>query len=170
MRSTTKKMPTIELISLNAGTIPQLPSYSSFAYIVEPDLVSHRGLFQHIFDRCKGYIVHLGNKEFENNKDGFWYAGRIMNWEEDAVVFLKETLSDLMDLIQRMIDSSPNNEILFSTDYQFGPQKPVDFGAVFIDEFYELHRLKKLRWNSIYKIQAEHSAVWHREDHAVPKQ
>lgn len=163
-------MPTIELISLNAETIPQLPSYSSFAYIVESDLVSHRGLFQQIFDRSKGYIVHIGNKEFENNKDSFWYAGEIMNWEEDAVVFLKETFRDLKDLIQRMIDSSPNNEILFSTDYQFGPEKPMDFGAVSIEEFYEFHRLKKLRWNSIYKIQAEHSAVGDREDHATPKQ
>lgn len=151
-------MPTIEIISINANAIPELPLYGSFAYILERELISHRGLFQKIFDKLEGYIVHLGNKEFEHDKDGPWFAGMIMDWTDDEgnpIIFLDNTLEDLKDLMKRMIESSPSNEILFSTDYQFGPDEPKDCGTISFSEFFELHSSRLLRWNATYIIKAE---------------
>lgn len=68
---------------------------------------------------------------------------------------MEETLKDLKDLINRIIDSSPCNEILFSTDYQFGPDESEDYGTISLADFFGLHSLGKLRWNTIYTIKAE---------------
>ena len=57
----------------------------------------------------------------------------IMSWNDendDTIVFKEETIKDLKDLIQRMIDSSPSNSILFSTDYQFGPKYPEEYLSI----------------------------------------
>lgn len=60
-------MPTIEIVSLECPTIPELPLFSNFAFIAETNLRSHRGLFQPALDSSKGVIIHLGNKKFEED-------------------------------------------------------------------------------------------------------
>ena len=95
--------------------MPELPKYPSFAYIAETDLVTHRSLFQGVFDSLSGVIVHLANKSFEGEEDGGWFAGMIMEWtEDDALVFLPETRRDITDLMQRLIAASPEADHVFN--------------------------------------------------------
>ena len=148
-------MPTIELISIGCPKVPELPKYPSFAYIADTELVTHRSLFQNIFDSLTGVIVHLANKSFEGEEDGGWFAGMIMDWEDDdALVFLPETRLDVSDLMQRLIAASPERRITFSTDYQFGGERQ-EGGEITFSEFFRLHDERALRYNRFWYVRPD---------------
>ena len=95
-------MPTIEIVSIDCSAIPDLPCYRSFAYRAETQLVSHRALFQPIFDKLNGIIVHLENKEMEG-EHGMWFAGGIMDWmqnSEDEERELTATAKSIVRVVQ----------------------------------------------------------------------
>lgn len=145
-------MPTIELISVECLKVPKLPEYSSFAYKADTKLVSHRGLFQSVFDSLTGTIVHLANKSLKHKRDGFWFAGEIMDWSyDDSLMFLPNTRRDIEDLMRRLIDASPARRITFSTDYQFGGRKKK-CDEVTVSDFFQLHDKKVLRYNKLWHI------------------
>ncbi|MGI8965206.1 MAG: hypothetical protein ACR2H1_03850 [Limisphaerales bacterium] len=147
-------MPTIELISIGCSRIPDLPRYDSFAYIAEKNLVSHRDLFQSVFDSLTGVIVHLADKKFESEPEGCWFADMIMEWKEDnALRFLPDTLPDVRDLMQHLLKASPENRITFSSDYQFG-DKRREHGEIHFAKFFDLHTHDRLRYNHLYFIRA----------------
>jgi len=150
-------MPTIEIVSVGSKEVPDLPCYDGFAYIAEGGVVSHRGLFQKELDKNDGIIVHLANKEFEGEEDEGWFAGGIMNWDDDSgfdpVVFEKHRFPDVIDLLERLIVESPCSEVIFLTDYQFGPEKSeVAENSISMPEFVDLHTQRKLRYNKLYRI------------------
>ena len=148
-------MPTIELVSIDCPIVPELPKYSSFTYIVESVLESHRGLFQSVFDSLSGVIVHLGNKELEERDNGFWFAGMLMDWQDDeALVFLPDSRQEVADLMQKLIVLSPQQRITFSTDYQFGSLRQ-ECGEVTLSQFLKLHDQKKLRYNSLWYVYSD---------------
>lgn len=149
-------MPTIELISIGCKRVPNLPRYDSFAYIAETKLVSHRGLFQQVFDSLTGVILHLANKDFENEPDGGWFAGQVMDWKDDsnALVFLPDSLLDVRDLMKRLLKDSPENRIVFSSDYQFGGKRR-EHGEIIFEKFFDLHARRRLRYNSLYFIRSD---------------
>lgn len=134
--------------------MPDLPKYSSFAYIAETKLVSHRSLFQNVFDSLTGVIVHLANKSLEGDKDGGWFAGMIMDWtDDDSLIFLPETRRDIAELMQRLIDASPEQQITFSTDYQFGGDRQ-ECGKLTLKEFFGLHDEHALRYNRLWHLKS----------------
>lgn len=96
-------MPTIELVAINCPEIPALPQYASFAYKVETQLVSHRALFQSVFDTMNGVIVHLANKDLEEEDAIGWFAGKIMDWtmtgedEERYLLSIAESIVQAVD-------------------------------------------------------------------------
>jgi hypothetical protein len=148
-------MPTIELISIRCPRVPDLPRYDSFAYIAETKLQSHRGLFQTVFDSLTGVIVHLANKDFESEPEGCWFAGKIMEWkDDDALMFLPDSLLDVRDLMKRLLKASPENRIVFSTDYQFGGKRR-EHEEISFSKFFDLHTHRRLRYNSLYFIRAD---------------
>jgi hypothetical protein len=148
-------MPTVELISIGCPKVPELPKYSSFAYIAETELVTHRSLFQNVFDSLTGVIVHLANKEFEGEEDGGWFAGMIMDWDDsDALVFLPDSRRDVADLMQRLIAVSPERRITFSTDYQFGGDRQ-ECGEITFSEFFRLHDEHALRYNRFWYVRPD---------------
>ena len=148
-------MPTIELISIGCTKVPKLSRYPSFAYIAETKLVTHRSLFQNVFDSLTGVIVHLANKSFEGKKDGCWFAGMIMDWDDGkALVFLPETRRDVADLMQRLIRASPERRITFSTDYQCGGRRR-ECGELTLSEFFRLHDKHKLRYNRFWYVRPD---------------
>ena len=152
-------MPTIELISIGCPRIPDLPQYDSFAYIAETKLQSHRGLFQTVFDSLTGVIVHLANKELEKEPEGGWFAGMIMDWEDaNALMFLPDTLLDTRDLMKRLLKASPENRIVFSTDFQLGGKRR-EHGEISFAKFFDLHARGRLRYNSLYFIRGDSSSV-----------
>ena len=50
--------------------------------------------------------------------------------------------------------SSPVNQMLFTSDYQFGPKRPFRSSPVTLSEFWSLHDSRKLRLNGAYPIRA----------------
>jgi len=145
-------MPTIEFISIGCQKPPELPRYQSFAFYAETELRSHRGLFQSVFDSLSGVIVHLANKDMEGHEDGCWFAGKIMDWQEDEVlVFRPDTLLDVRDLMQRLIAASPQRRITFSTDYQFGSDRR-ECGEIAFSRLFELHARHELRYNQLWYV------------------
>ena len=151
-------MPTIELISIGCSRVPDLPRYESFAYIAETKLTSHRNLFQSVFDSLSGVIVHLANKDFESEPEGLWFAGRVMEWKDDnALMFLPDSLLDVRDLMKRLLKVSPEKRIVFSTDYQFGGKRR-EHGEISFAKFFDLHTRRQLRYNSLYFIRADSSS------------
>jgi hypothetical protein len=173
-------MPTIELISIGCLQAPDLPQYSSFAYIADTKLVSHRALFQKVFDALTGVIVHLANKELEGDTT-FWFAGKIMDWShmdschDEALLFLPHTRRDVANLMQRLIAASPQRRITFSTDIQWellppspqrrlitiapGLQREVgdgqECGEVAFSEFFRLHDAHALKYNCLWYVRPD---------------
>lgn len=145
-------MPTIELISIGGREVPALPRYPSFAYIAETKLQSHRALFQSVFDSLTGVVVHLANKTFEGEEDGGWFAGMLMDWDDDdALVFLPDSRIDVADLMRRLLAESPQRRITFSTDYQWGGDRQ-ECGEVTLSEFFRLHDGHGLRYNQLWYV------------------
>jgi hypothetical protein len=152
-------MPTIEIISIGASSVPDLPRFDGFAFIAEPGAISHRGLFQDELDKETGIIVHLGNKAFEGKEDGPWFAGALMEWDDnDSVVFESHRFPDVVDLLKSMLEVSPKDEVIFLTDYQFGPEKrTINNEAITISEFIDFHQQKRLRYNTLYRLKGSTS-------------
>ncbi len=149
-------MPTVELISVDCSEVPKLPVYSSFAHRAETRLISHRALFQPVFDLFTGVIVHLGNKDQENEANGF-FAGRLMNWETDNVVeFAPEPRREVFDLMTVLMRASPEQHITFSTDYQLGGEM-AEGGEVSLPKFFDLHDAGRIRYNTLWHVRGASS-------------
>jgi hypothetical protein len=105
-----------------------------------------------VFDSLSGIIIHLGNKELEEKKSGFWFAGSLMDWNYgEALVFLPNSRQEVADLMLKLIMLSPQKRITFSSDYQFGSSRQ-ECGGVTLSQFLKLHDQKRLRYNSIWYI------------------
>lgn len=147
-------MPTIEIVSVGAPPVLDLPKYETFAYEYESELEGHRGLFQHLFDQLNGVIVHLANKDLEDAGSG-WFAGHLMTWdhEDDSLVFESHVAADVSDMMIRLLEASPTGELTFSSDYQFGPEEPRLHEALLsLEQFWGLHNSAQLRFNAYYRI------------------
>ena len=76
-------------------------------------------------------------------------------WGSDQTFLFKfeeAAINDLRDILEQMITLSPGKEILFLTDYQFGPEKPLHKGIISLSEFFEDHNKVGLIWNCMYHI------------------
>ncbi len=146
-------MPTIEIIAVDSPSVPSLPRFKGFAYIAEATLVSHRGLFQPVLDKYTGVIVHLANKDFEGT-DGAWFAGCLMNRDRgDVLRFLKQPARDARRLLKLMLRASPIGEVLFLSDYQFGPsRKKMERKVLPPERFWAMHDAGCIRYNTLYRI------------------
>jgi len=149
-------MPTIEIIAVDCPKVPSLPRFRGFAYIAEDKLCSHRALFQDILDKHTGVIVHLANKDFEGT-DGCWFAGALMNWDHARVLrFLKQPARDARRLLKLMLMASPTGEVLFLSDYQFGPsRKKMERKVLTLDGFWTMHDAGGIKYNALYRIKEQ---------------
>jgi hypothetical protein len=149
-------MPTIEIIAVNAQHLPALPEYARFAWRGESELVSDRGLFQPVLDRLSGVIVHLGDR-FDHPEEPSWFCGHIIKnrpVEEDWTEFQFEddAKTEVGDLLRRMRDASPNQYVIFLTDFQFGPDEPLEQEFDSLEAFWARHDAHKLRHNTLYHV------------------
>jgi hypothetical protein len=173
-------MPTIELVSLLSNDLPSVPRLSTFKWIAERNLVSHRSLFQSQLDRTCGMIFHLGDTALHPDCDHDdwkgWWASELIAWEKDPkrksttggsrVIdrcsigdewstrfrFRDEVLPELAVLIDALIAASPIATVWLMTDFEFGPDAVVQFKPQTPERFFESHCVGTLRWNSCYVI------------------
>jgi len=140
-------MPTIEIVSLRTTGLEINQDDFNIAIIEENVLESHRGLFFDFLSKQKGTIIHIGNPDLKNNKDGGFFAGDLINWEfEDSSFdekqkglnaseknswanqdflfqFKIDFKNEVETLMEIAINKSPTHKIFFLTDYQFGSEK-----------------------------------------------
>jgi hypothetical protein len=169
-------MPTIEIISIKSIGLELNQDNFEIAIIEENVLNSHRGLFSDFLSKRQGTIIHIGNPDFKNDKEGGFFAGNIINWEfvdqnleekqigvkvdeenhwanQDFLfqfkVYYKNEIEKLIDV---SIKKSPENKIYFLTDYQFGPEKAEFKILTDVQEFWRKHDQNGLKWNTLYEI------------------
>ncbi len=153
-------MPSIEIISINQK---EPTDCSSFPITVEigGDLVSHRTpspLFQSDFDELEGYIYHVLDGEGPtacNLLKQDWYDEEgNSNGLDENIEFIDEYKDSVKLLLDKLLHSSKTGEILFTSNYQFGPKKAIRVGPMSILDFWNLHDAGKLRINASYYVKA----------------
>ena len=151
-------MPSIELICIDQGDPIDCSSYS-FSVEASRELISdrvHSSTFQKDFRGLKGciYRVHegTGRTAYELLKRDWYDENGDDNGIDDNVEFTTEHESNFIDLVKSLIQASPIGEIIFTSDYQFGPDEFKRFGTVSISEFLTLYREKEVRMNSLYRV------------------
>jgi hypothetical protein len=82
-------MPTVEIASINSKKLGLDQADFDIAIIEENKLESHRGLFYDILQQQDGVIVHLGNPDFKNDKEGGFFAGQIIDWTIDSTEYIE---------------------------------------------------------------------------------
>jgi hypothetical protein len=167
-------MPTIEIVSINATELRLDQADFDIAIIEENKLISHRGLFYDFLQKMKGVIIHIGNPDFKDDKEGGFFAGAIVDWGfEPKEVFMpiydKENpsdkpganqvhrfkfettyINDIDRLLKTALDHSPINKAYFLTDIQFGPEEGKTKIIFTVSKFWEQHDTEGLEFNTLY--------------------
>jgi hypothetical protein len=164
-------MPTIEIVSVGSSRLKLNQSKFDIALIEENKLESHRGLFYDWLIEQEGVIVHLGNPDFKDDKNGGFFASELIDWsfERNTIEipnfddgetganqisgfkFLTEYQIEVALILEKAISASPEHKAYFLTDIQFG----ADEGETIeknLSDFWTLHDTEGLSWNTLYKL------------------
>jgi hypothetical protein len=153
-------MPSIEIICVDQSepiSFFNLP----FAVEAENKLVSHRSpspLFQADFNELCGCIYHLGNPSLRDpNASGCYTAYELLSKEKetewwDIIHFNAEFIPHIRGLVQQLLLASPSGKVLFTSDYQFGPNAKRYKRPLTSERFWQQHDEKKLKMNALYQL------------------
>lgn len=169
-------MPTIEIASINSTVLGLNQTDFEITIIEECKLESHGGLFYELLRQQNGTIVHVGNPDLKNQKDGGFYAGELIDWSIDPneeitisinnldspiydsevnqqfrFKFLDQYKADVDKLLKISLDKSPIKKICILTDYQFGPEKERTETIYTIENFWQQHDNDGLIFNTLYE-------------------
>ena len=156
-------MPSIEILIESPITGWQVDSDAyPFAVAVTAPPVSHRSpsLWQEEFARIGGALVHLGEPRFKGDMPGWFYAYDLLEIDNnDRFRFKAQYLIGLVQLLTELTRDSICHTVHFTTDYQFGPKRPIRYpDPLRLREFVRLHGMRGLKFNSWRTILAE--AEW----------
>ena len=153
-------MPSLEIICVNQSE-PSDFSHLPFTVKAGRELISHRRptpFFQDDFDKLKGCIYHLLDEGGVTAYDLLirdWYnEDGNSNGLDDNVEFREEYASSVKIMLNQLLSSSPVQQILFTTDYQFGPKTVERHEPMSFAEFWQLHETGEVRMNASYIITA----------------
>jgi len=153
-------MPSIEILCVRpCGTVMvgDLP----FPVHVSPDRRSDRGprpLFQADFNAHRGVLYHLGNPGWRPGTPFFAYEllADTGDGANDEIFELgRAFVPSAQLLLERLIAASQVGRLLFTTDWQFGPQHVVRGGPYSLAEFWSEHDRRRLAINAAYWIYAD---------------
>ena len=164
-------MPTIEIVSIGADKLGLKQTDFDIAIIEETKLISHRGLFYDFLQKQNGAIVHIGNPDLKNDKECGFIAGLIIDQDfEPGYIkipdfdkgetgsnqnfrfkFLLDYQIEIAKIIKLGFLKSPTKELLFLTDYQFGPEN-ASIKETKLKDFGVQHDNEGLEWNVLYKL------------------
>lgn len=169
-------MPTIEIASFNSTELGLNQADYDVAIIEENKLESHRGLFYDLLRQQNGVIVHIGNPDFKDDKEGVFFAGQIIDWDFELTEiffpefdendptdnrganqqfkfkFLGQYKTDIDKLLKIALDNSPIKKVCFLTDYQFGPENGKTEIIYTITDFWTQHDNEGLGLNTLYEM------------------
>jgi hypothetical protein len=155
-------MPSIEIACI--GQYAPAPIVATgFAVVGEDRLKSHRvpSRFQKDFDALSGYLYHLGNR---SQRDAGEY-GRLFAYEllseasrepfpPSFLEFSSVHVDEVRAVLSSILAASPVGQVLFTSDWEFGPDWTHRFGPVSLEEFWRLHASRNLYLNSAYALVA----------------
>lgn len=164
-------MPTIEIVSVGASRLNLNQSNFEIALIEENKIKSHRGLFYYWLIHKEGVIVHLGNSEFKEDKNGGFFAGELIDWSFEPTSielpnfdkgetganqisgfrFLTDYQIEIALILEKAISASPEHTAYFLTDIQFGADEGETVEKS-LSDFWTLHDTEGLKWNTLYKL------------------
>ena len=153
-------MPSIE-IACAGLSVPLKPPPTSFAVVYEAGLRSHRSpepRFQADFDHLSGSLYHLGSPQMANKRTGPIFAYELLSEESrhaeppSFLEFAREHTQSVRELLVWLLQASPQGLILFTSDWQFGPQGSRRLPPMTLREFWRLHDSRELLLNSAYQI------------------
>ena len=153
-------MPSIEIISVGQQSASRFRNVP-FAVVSEGGaLRSHRhpSHFQQDFDLLQGYIYHLGCPHLRRKRTGAFEAYELLSRkcrEQGRMVFLefgRDFVPSIKRLLSVLLSASPAGRVVFTSDYQFSPNRPKRIRRISLREFWVLHRKKQLRFNVLYTI------------------
>ena len=153
-------MPSLEIICIDQQEPTDFPNLP-FRVKAEKELVSHRRpdpLFQVDFDGMRGCIYHVLDGSSPTCYDLLvrdWYDKQgNSNGADENVEFREEFAEGMKQVLEKLLACSPVRQILFTTDYQFGPKEVQRYGPLSFAEFKELYKSGKVRINAAYLITA----------------
>jgi len=156
-------MPSIEIVCIGQSEVSH---FENLPFLVEAEnrLVGHRkpiNLFKPQFDALQGCIYHLLNP-IES-----WDAYLLLDTsverrenapepDEDSLIgllrFLPEYAPAVYALLETLLEASPVGQILFTSDYQFGPDGRLYRKPFTLEQFWALHDADKLHLNALYPL------------------
>jgi hypothetical protein len=155
-------MPSIEIACVGLQDALQPPA-TSFAVAYERGLRSHRSpspRFQHDFDGLTGCLYHLGNPNLAGSHEGFYFAYDLLSdasRSADPPAFLEfdgNYVESLRAFLDWLLLTSPDGKLLFTSDWQFGPDWTKRCDPITLGEFWRLHDSRALLLNASYPINA----------------
>lgn len=152
-------MPSIEIVCVSQDKCSRFLKLP-FAILCEGKLESHRSepLFKKDFDKLNGCIYHLGCEHLKNNKSGFFEAYDLLSLNcqrQEKQMFLefkKKYIADIKRILKTLVEKSPEEKILFTSDYQFSNNKSKRIMNLSLRQFWDLYNNKKLLFNTLYEI------------------
>jgi hypothetical protein len=155
-------VPSIEIACIGLHA-PVEVSAATIAVRAEPQMKSHRvpSRFQGDFDALEGSLYHLGNPNLRAPKPGArFYAYELLSeasrapFPPSSLQFASEHIDEVRRVLSELLDASPRGQILFTSDWEYGPEWAYRFGPVTLEEFWSLHQARMLYLNAAYTIVA----------------
>lgn len=142
-------MPSVEIVCIGQTT-PTVFEDIPFRIDAKSRLLSQRTpspLFQNEFDALNGCIYHL-----IKHPNGACTAFELLDswWEE--LCFKPEYVPVVSRILNELLDASPSGQVLFTSDYQYGPKRRRYRRPIRISRFWELHKAGKLWANALYPL------------------
>lgn len=148
-------MPSIEIVCIGQAA-PSDFSDLPFAVAAENRLKSHRSpepLFQTDFDPLQGCIYHLGSPRLKNpNAPGAYTASDLLTDWWEGIHFKPEYVPHVRRLLCELLAASPEERLLFTSDYQFGPKMRRYRRPLTLETFWKRHGTKRLHTNALYPL------------------
>ena len=154
-------MPSIEIVAVGQSTPIETRAFP-FAVLADAKLVSHRSpspRFQADFNRTSGIIYHLGNPNLKTDTGGrCFFASQLLSEEsKNAAEFLafdSPFRSAVEVMMAELIANSPTSELIFTSDWQYGPEWTRREPPLSLTEFWRLHDSRQVLLNALYPIKA----------------
>ena len=153
-------MPSIEIVCIGQSEPLDCAGWP-FAIEASTKLESHRSpdpRFQTDFDALSGCIYHLGNPELKGRSEGAFFAYELLSDASQhaepsgRLEFCADLAGAIFEFVEVLLDASPDSRLLFTSDWQFGPEHTLRLDAVTLTDFKRLHDTGALLLNAAYTI------------------